>query len=316
MEYYCSSAKHSRSLVWWKDTLWEAVRSTISWPSDSVWSDGRKSAYFCSRLVATASVRSKSLARYIPWICVARGENLERRHLGRRYWGIGRDGRIWNLREKTRCKGSVNAHEWWKIIFSVADGTVKLSESDQVLRTSTLIRDSPDRGEEQGNLQGESDGSSSTPHRDSSWYDGDARNDFWSISGNFILRHPVEPRVKLYVPREDAFPISLKYINVTRATNILKITGAKMKIENCQVRGQVLQDSPFSMKNHLMEKHGPGRDWQENEQPPYQTLGGQRFGKICPMRRNSKKSEAGLSKNRSSTMPEDCVVFTSLILMM
>ena len=46
--------------------------------------------------------------------------------------------------------------------FPVADGTVKLSGGDQVLRTSTLIRDRPDRGEEQGNLGGESDGSSST----------------------------------------------------------------------------------------------------------------------------------------------------------
>ena len=49
------------------------------------------------------------------------------------------------------------------------------------MRALTLIRDRPDRGEEQGSLQGESDGSSSTPLRDSSWYDGEARNDFWSI---------------------------------------------------------------------------------------------------------------------------------------
>ena len=55
-------------------------------------------------------------------------------------------------------------------IFPVGDGTVKLSGGDQVLRTSTLIRDSPDRGEEKGNLRGESDGSSSTPFNDSSVY--------------------------------------------------------------------------------------------------------------------------------------------------
>ena len=103
--------------------------------------------------------------------------------------------------------------------FPVADGTVKLSGGDQVLRTSTLIRDSPDRGEEQGNLQGESDGSSSTPLRDSSWYDGEAGNDFWSMSGNSIYRHHVETRVKLYVPREESFPIQLKHIDVTRTTD-------------------------------------------------------------------------------------------------
>ena len=89
-----------------------------------------------------------------------------------------------------------------KFFFLVADGTVKIFGGDQDLRTYTLIQDSPDRGEEQGNLMGESDGSSSTPFQDSSLYDGEARDDFWSIPGNFIYRRHVEPSVKLYVPRE------------------------------------------------------------------------------------------------------------------
>ena len=38
----------------------------------------------------------------------------------------------------------------------------------------------------------------------------------WSMSGNFIYRHHVELRVKLYSPREESFPIPLKYIDVTR----------------------------------------------------------------------------------------------------
>ena len=42
---------------------------------------------------------------------------------------------------------------------------------------------------------------------------------FWSISGNFIYRHHVEPRVKLYSPREETFPIQLKYIDVSRTTD-------------------------------------------------------------------------------------------------
>ena len=44
-------------------------------------------------------------------------------------------------------------------------------------------------------------------------------NDFWSMSGNFIFRHHVEPRVKLNSPREESFPIPLKYIDVTRTTH-------------------------------------------------------------------------------------------------
>ena len=43
--------------------------------------------------------------------------------------------------------------------------------------------------------------------------------DFWSMSRNFIYRHHVEPRVKLYSPRGESFPIPLKYIDATRTTH-------------------------------------------------------------------------------------------------
>ena len=39
------------------------------------------------------------------------------------------------------------------------------------------------------------------------------------MSGNFIHRHHVEPRVKLCSPREESFPIPLKYIDVSRTTH-------------------------------------------------------------------------------------------------
>ena len=48
---------------------------------------------------------------------------------------------------------------------------------------------------------------------------GEAINVFWSMSGNLIYRHHVEPRVKLYSPREESFPIPLKYIDVSRTTH-------------------------------------------------------------------------------------------------
>ena len=40
-----------------------------------------------------------------------------------------------------------------------------------------------------------------------------------AMSGNFIYRHHVEPRVKLYSPREESFPFPLKYIDVSRTTH-------------------------------------------------------------------------------------------------
>ena len=36
------------------------------------------------------------------------------------------------------------------------------------------------------------------------------------MSGSFIYRHHVEPRVKLYPPRAESFPFPLKYIDVSR----------------------------------------------------------------------------------------------------
>ena len=49
--------------------------------------------------------------------------------------------------------------------------------------------------------------------------DAGARNDFWSMAGDLNYRHHVEPRVQLYVPKEDTFPISLINIDVARSTH-------------------------------------------------------------------------------------------------
>ena len=101
-----------------------------------------------------------------------------------------------------------------------AVGKPKLDKAgvDRRLRTPTLIRDRPERGDEQESLQGESGGLS--PHQDDSTQDDvEAENDFWSITGDFIYRHHVETRVKLHMPREESFPIPLQYIDVTRTTD-------------------------------------------------------------------------------------------------
>ena len=82
----------------------------------------------------------------------------------------------------------------------------------------TLIRPRPIQGDGHVDFLGESEGSLPQPH-DSLSDAGEAINDFWSMSGSFICRHHVEPRVKLYSLREESFPISLKYIDVTRTTH-------------------------------------------------------------------------------------------------
>ena len=102
-------------------------------------------------------------------------------------------------------------------IFPIADGRIKLAGRDQELRTSTLIRHRSIQGESHIDFLGESEGSLPPP-QDSFPDAGKAINEFWSMSGSFIYRHHVEPRVKLYSPREESFPIPLKYVDVSRTT--------------------------------------------------------------------------------------------------
>ena len=127
-------------------------------------------------------------------------------------------------------------------IFSVADGTVQVSGGDQRLRTSTFIRERPER--ERAVFPGESDGLSSPTllQVDSTREDAEAKNDFWSISGDFIYRHHVERRVKLYMPKVESFPIPTKYIDVTRTTHTYSDV-ILMEEENYPMHGQVSRDS-------------------------------------------------------------------------
>ena len=81
-----------------------------------------------------------------------------------------------------------------------------------------MIRPRPIQGEGHVDFLGESEGSLPQP-QDSLPDAGEAMQDFCSMSGSFIYRHHVEPRVKLYSPREESFPIPPKYIDVTRTTH-------------------------------------------------------------------------------------------------
>ena len=61
------------------------------------------------------------------------------------------------------------------------------------VREPTLRRDQPVMSEDlREELQGNSERSQTTKD------DAEARNDFWSMEGDFIYRHHVEPRVHLH----------------------------------------------------------------------------------------------------------------------
>ena len=82
-----------------------------------------------------------------------------------------------------------------------------------------MIREHPIQGESHVDILGESEVSPPPLPQDSYPDAGEARNDFWSMSGKFIFRHHVEPRVKLCSPRKESFPIPLKYIDVSKTTH-------------------------------------------------------------------------------------------------
>ena len=209
------SAKHSGSLVWWEDALWKTFWEAIWRTYYSFWFTCWVSPYNCEGSVKNPSTWKESLTWIVPRIRSVRGGNLEGWRTDRRPWGVGNDGRIGNLLRKTQCKGSNISNQNWKFIFPVAAGWIKLPGGDQELRTSTSIRDRPIQRESHVDFLGESEGSLPPP-QDSLSDAGEARNDFWSMSGNFIYLHHVEPRVKFYSPREESFLIPLKYIDVSR----------------------------------------------------------------------------------------------------
>ena len=88
------------------------------------------------------------------------------------------------------------------IYFPIADGRIKFVGGDQEMRTSTSIRQRPIHGESQSYFLGESEGSLPPPPQDSFPDASEAINDFWSMSGNFIYRHHVEPRESSFARRE------------------------------------------------------------------------------------------------------------------
>ena len=63
--------------------------------------------------------------------------------------------------------------------------------------------------------------------------DAEARKDLWSMEGDFVFRHHVEPRVLLYVPKEETFPIPLNYIDVTGATHTNLDVLQEKRVDDC-----------------------------------------------------------------------------------
>ena len=95
-----------------------------------------------------------------------------------------------------------------------------------------MVRHRPIQGKSNIDFLGESE-RSLPPPQDSFPDAGEAINDFWSMLGNFICRHHVEPRVKLHSPRKESFPFLLKFIDVSRTTHTNLDVKLEKRIDDC-----------------------------------------------------------------------------------
>ena len=102
-----------------------------------------------------------------------------------------RSWRRWTHRKSARkrlnAKEVILPKEKGEFIFSIADERIKPLGGGQDLRSSTLILQRPFQGESHTDFLGESEGSL-PPSHDSFPDAGEAINEFWSMSGNFIYR--------------------------------------------------------------------------------------------------------------------------------
>ena len=110
--------------------------------------------------------------------------------------------------KRLNAKEVILPKENGKFVLPVADGRIKTLGKDQDLRTSTLVPHRPNQGESNIDFLGESEGSPPSPPQDSFPDAGEAMNDFWSMSGNFIYRHHVEPRVETLLAERRIIPFS------------------------------------------------------------------------------------------------------------
>ena len=166
--------------------------------------------------------------------------------------------------KRLNAKEVIFPKEKGEFIFPIADGRIKPLGGDQDLKSSTLIRQRPIRGGGQRDFLGESEGSL-LPLHDSFPDAGEAINDFCSTSGNFIYHHHVEPRVKLYSPREESFPVPLKYIDVSRTTHANLDVKQEERIDDywniAGSRNMSVHLTGFTQCTPLEEKTPDGHMW-------------------------------------------------------
>ena len=194
--------------------------------------------------------------------------NLKGCRTDRRPWGVGDDGRIGNLLEKTQCERSGISQRKWKIYFPIEDGRIKTLGGDQDLRTSILVRHRPIQGKSNIDFLGESEGSLPQPH-DSLQDAGEATNDFLVHVGKRHLPPSRWTPSQTLVVEKRIIPYSIKiHWRLQNYTNKFGCQGREAHrwlLEYRWVSRLVWSLDKFHnllylMKNLLTDIHGPGGD--------------------------------------------------------
>ena len=202
-------------------------------------------------------------------------------------------------------------------ILPIADGTAKLLGKVNEFREPSLRQESPVRSEDlSGEVQGESEEFRPAEPTD----DAQAHADLWSIQGDFICRHHSEPRVQVYVPKEETFPIPLKCIDVTRSAHTDLDVMQEKRTDDFRNVDSNKHLSRFLERIHKVHSTWKknlqkvfmwfGRNWQRFRRLPDQIMCGQKFRRKLGKLLRIEKDRNGQGKNRSSTLLEDWKEFT------
>ena len=213
------SAKRHRLIVWWEDVLWKTFWEAIWRTCHSFWFTSWISPFNCEGLVKNPSIWKESFN-----LDCSSDMHYTREEFGRlTYWSQ-------TLRSWERCTHQKSTRKYsmrkrW--YFSPRRNNLFFQSQMDESEPFEEIRNwehPPWYGRDQFKemvmlifLENQNGlFHNLTTHF---WNAGEAIADFWSMSGNFIYRHHVEPRVKFYSPGKESFPLPLKYLDVSRTTH-------------------------------------------------------------------------------------------------
>ena len=200
----------------------------------------------------TSSIWQESSTWYLSWVCIDRGDNLERRYCGCGHRRIGKDGRIRNSSAEDQCKRSINTTKGEDLKFPTADGTAKVPEETTNFESPLLDRN---------NLLGlkisvenfKANRQGLNRHNQKMTLKPVPTSRRLKVTSSIVIKMNLE--FNSMCRRGKTFPIPLTYLDVARSTHtdldvmlekrVLMIIGTWTRIEVYQILGMDSQSSLY-----------------------------------------------------------------------